>query len=60
MSGIVQRACPNVGAGRIRPVGRSLGTPAIDYKTYIASTRPEIQLITDKTINRAVVLKFFE
>ncbi len=27
VSGIVQRASPNVGEGRIRPAGRSLGTP---------------------------------
>ncbi len=29
VSGIVQRASPNVGEGRIRPAGRSLGTPAL-------------------------------
>ena len=29
-SGIVQRAGPNAWAGRIRPEGRSLGTPALD------------------------------
>ncbi len=30
VSGIVQRASPNVGAGRIRPAGRSLGTPDLE------------------------------
>ncbi len=35
VSGIVQRASPNVGEGRIRPAGRSLGTPALDdMKSY--------------------------
>ncbi len=32
VSGIVQRASPNVGEGRIRPAGRSLGTPAISVR----------------------------
>ncbi len=32
VSGIVQRASPNVGAGRIRPAGRSLGTPALKWE----------------------------
>ncbi len=30
VSGIVQGASPNVGEGRIRPAGRSLGTPDLD------------------------------
>ncbi len=30
VSGIVQRASPNVGEGRIRPAGRSLGTPGLN------------------------------
>ncbi len=33
VSGIVQRASPNVGEGRIRPEGRSLGTPGLDLFT---------------------------
>ncbi len=38
VSGIVQRASPNVGEGRIRPAGRSLGTPDLIYnnKVYFA------------------------
>ncbi len=34
VSGIVQRASPNVGEGRIRPAGRSLGTPALKRDIY--------------------------
>ncbi len=30
LAGIVQGASPNVGEGRIRPAGRSLGTPALE------------------------------
>ncbi len=30
VSGIVQGASPNVGEGRIRPAGRSLGTPVLE------------------------------
>ncbi len=35
VSGIVQKASPNVGAGRIRPAGRSLGTPGLDGCGYV-------------------------
>ncbi len=34
VSGIVQRASPNVGEGRIRPAGRSLGTPGLNNKYW--------------------------
>ncbi len=40
VSGIVQRASPNVGEGRIRPAGRSLGTPALKH-IFISQPNPE-------------------
>ncbi len=36
VSGIVQGASPNVGEGRIRPAGRSLGTPALVRRLVLA------------------------
>ncbi len=39
VSGIVQRASPNVGAGRFRPAGRSLGTPDLKCPIFKNKTK---------------------
>ncbi len=46
VSGIVQRASPNVGEGRIRPAGRGLGTPDL-AEAFIQSNLQWRNIISD-------------